>query len=66
MGVWLISVPHHDRRGWSSSEFTIAVTEEQQHAVAIVSTNNEVQLAIEVYISERNFMRSVRDCRRAR
>ena len=53
----MLSVPHHDRRGWSCSKSTIAIAEEQQHAVAVVSSDSEVQLTIKVYISECNFMR---------
>src|SRR5215216_278189 len=64
MRVRVISVPHHDWR--AGSESAIAIAEEQHHAVAVVSTDSEVQLTIKVYISECNFVRRVRDGRRAR
>src|SRR5918999_2337789 len=66
MSVRLISDPHHDRRRWSFSKSTITICEEQQHAVAVVSSDSKIQLTIKVYISECKFSRTVGDSRRAR
>ncbi len=56
----MIAVAHHDRGVWSRTECAFAVAVEQQHAVTVVSTDSEIEFAVEVHISEGDLVRRMR------